>query len=336
RINADTAYIKLYQKYINNGVKVLGFIDSNKIGDNICHLKDIDSSYDYIIIGKTQYWIEIYKQLNLVRCYYEINGNYHKVNNKFIDSFTKEKLKEQELKKNTIKHSINKLQKLKSIHVNKRAFIIGNGPSLKIEDLDKLQNEITFGCNKIFLAYNETRWRPTYYTIEDRLDVDEYLDKVVDMEDVIRFIPDKFLDTNKIYSNLIYYPYKYSGISCENFSNDINEGFYSGFTVVYTMLQLAVFMGIKEIYLLGVDFSYKIPNFKNQAVLEDEGERNHFHKDYRSKGDKWFSPNLDLQYGAFLQAKEYADKYAIKIFNSTKNTKLDIFENVNFNEIYFD
>ena len=38
----------------------------------------------------------------------------------------------------------------------KRCFIIGNGPSLKLEDLNRLKNEITIASNKIYLIFNKT------------------------------------------------------------------------------------------------------------------------------------------------------------------------------------
>jgi len=48
-----------------------------------------------------------------------------------------------------------------------RAFIIGNGPSLKAEQLDRLINEVTFGVNRIHLIYDQTKWRPTNWIIMD-------------------------------------------------------------------------------------------------------------------------------------------------------------------------
>ena len=57
---------------------------------------------------------------------------------------------------------------LKDIHKGKRGFVIGNGPSLKIEDLDNLNNEITIASNKIYLAFEEKqKWRPKFYTVAD-------------------------------------------------------------------------------------------------------------------------------------------------------------------------
>ena len=49
--------------------------------------------------------------------------------------------------------SMDRLQAFKDIHKGKRAFIIGNGPSLKQTDLTKLKNEFTFGLNRIYLCF---------------------------------------------------------------------------------------------------------------------------------------------------------------------------------------
>lgn len=56
---------------------------------------------------------------------------------------------------------------LKDAHKGKRCFIIGNGPSLRADDLDKLENEYTFGANRIFNIYEQTNWRPSYYIAVD-------------------------------------------------------------------------------------------------------------------------------------------------------------------------
>ena len=60
-----------------------------------------------------------------------------------------------------------KLRKLKNIHKNNRAFILGNGPSLCVEDLNKIKDDITFPANKIYLAFDETSFRPKYYFVEN-------------------------------------------------------------------------------------------------------------------------------------------------------------------------
>ena len=53
------------------------------------------------------------------------------------------------------RESIRRLAALKDAHKGQRAFIIGNGPSLKQTDLTKLKNEFTFGMNRIYLMFPE-------------------------------------------------------------------------------------------------------------------------------------------------------------------------------------
>lgn len=62
-----------------------------------------------------------------------------------------------------------------------RAFVVGNGPSLKDMCLDKLVGEVTFAMNRIDLLYGPapdygirgTVWRPTYYVFIEWLGVDK-------------------------------------------------------------------------------------------------------------------------------------------------------------------
>ena len=60
-----------------------------------------------------------------------------------------------------------RIEKLKNINQGKRCFIIGNGPSLKIEDLNALVDEDCFACNRIYGLYDKTKWRPKYYCSQD-------------------------------------------------------------------------------------------------------------------------------------------------------------------------
>ena len=55
------------------------------------------------------------------------------------------------------------LENLKNIQEGKRCFLIGNGPSLRAEDLTCLyeHGEICFAFNRIYNIFEQTPWRPT-------------------------------------------------------------------------------------------------------------------------------------------------------------------------------
>lgn len=50
---------------------------------------------------------------------------------------------------------------------SRRCFVIGNGPSLRAENLSKLTHEASFASSRIYEIYEQTDWRSTYYCIHD-------------------------------------------------------------------------------------------------------------------------------------------------------------------------
>ena len=67
-----------------------------------------------------------------------------------------------------LKNSLETVSKFKNKHQGERCFIIGNGPSLDPNDLNRLNDEICFGTNGIYNIYSKTSWRPTYYCVTDK------------------------------------------------------------------------------------------------------------------------------------------------------------------------
>lgn len=232
---------------------------------------------------------------------------------------------------------------LKNIHRGHRCFVIGNGPSLEIEDLDKLTDEITFGCNKIYLAFNQTVWRPTYYSVLDVLVAENNKSVINNLklhkifrEDVRPFFNDandiiwlRALETPIVDGN-------YAG----RFSTNALEGVYGGWTVIFPQIQIAFYMGIREIFLIGVDFNFQVPQSTGKScqsgdILVHQGEENHFHPEYRKPGETWTTPLLDLQHKAFLAAKKTFEEHGGKIYNASRKTSLDVFPLVNFDDVIF-
>gem|GEM_PF-3940544 len=65
-------------------------------------------------------------------------------------------------------NNFNQLVSLKNSQIGKIGFLIGNGPSVRIEDLEHLSDAYTFGCNRLYLAYNQMKFRPTYLMSSDK------------------------------------------------------------------------------------------------------------------------------------------------------------------------
>ena len=98
-------------------------------------------------------------------------------------------------------------------------------------------------------------------------------------------------------------------------------------------IQLACFMGFSEIYLLGIDHSYKVPSKKEGNKYVSEGEVNHFHPDYRKPGELWHEPNLEVLEHSYETARRACEKLGVKIVNASRSTKLDVFERENLDKV---
>ena len=96
-------------------------------------------------------------------------------------------------------------------------------------------------------------------------------------------------------------------------------------------------MGFTEVYLIGMDFSYIIPESHKRTgdvLLSDTDDPNHFHKDYFGKGKTWKDPKLDRVMMNYKQAKFVYECAGRNIYNATIGGKLELFERVNFNALF--
>lgn len=218
-----------------------------------------------------------------------------------------------------------KLLKLKDTHIGERCFVVSTGPSLTIDDLEKLSGEITFSMNSIVMAYEDTDWRPTYYAIQDEYVCERMLPLIKKYKVrniLVSSLAVHYFDLGK---NATEYPLDLMnakmpfGKHKTKFSNDCFLRVYDGHSVTYSILQIAVYMGFKEIYLIGNDCSYL-------------GDKRHFreHGIVDSKGLDGAQERLFI---SFMEAKKYADNNGIKIYNATRGGALEIFQRVDLDEV---
>ncbi len=223
---------------------------------------------------------------------------------------------------------------LRNIHKGKRAFIIGTGPSLKISDLDKLKNEITFAFNRIYLAFNMTHFRPRYYLVFDSLVIEQSYKEINKLEGFFKIYPK---DKSKLAidkKTIILNPWEEKSSS---FSTNLLSYVFIVETVTTVALQLAFYMGIKEIFLLGMDFDYNSLNKqqnKTKRAVTSDGTVDHFLPNYRKKGDIWNLPDLDTMKKEFLTVKSIFKQDSRTIYNATRGGKLEIFPRVEFDSLF--
>jgi hypothetical protein len=188
----------------------------------------------------------------------------------------------------------------KNIHRGRRLFILASGPSLNEVDLSPLSRRIVMGLNRSVLLFPETNY---HCTMDQRL-FEQYADELKKT---------RFLFT--LEGRPWGVPIRLLG--SEGFSWDLEEGVYSGYTISYVALQIAVYMGFNEIFYFGLDLSH------------DKGGNTHFFgKDFHSRNhveSEFPKMRRMLEYGAEqLKGKD------VRVFNCSPTSDLDCFEKVSY------
>lgn len=241
--------------------------------------------------------------------------------------------------------STKEIRRLKEKYAGKRCFIVGNGPSLNKLDLSKLEGDYSFAVNGIFYKTKECGYRPTFYVVEDS---DVMLDNVDEINSYnsksTRFFPKNYKHLIKNKDNTIffnmdtgYYNETSPHFRIPRFSADMSNVLYCGQSVTMINLQIAYYLGFQEVYLIGMDFSYNIPDsaiIDGNRITSTEDDDNHFHPDYFGKGKVWHDPELDKVLASYKMMKLVYEMNGRKIFNATAGGKLELFERVDFDSIF--
>lgn len=216
------------------------------------------------------------------------------------------------------------LKNFHNIYKNKRCFIVATGPSLTVQDCNKLKNEYTFGMNSLIDLFDKTDWRPTFYVVQDINVYRKIKDRLYSRQKSNIFlgsvISEKFSlpqDINVFHNNqlnhrVMYYHKKYY----TRFSDNAYATVYDGYSITYSVIQLAVYMGFNEIYLIGCDNSI------------DYRSTDHFKECKTFVSDKYLASFTERSTIGYMEAKKYADIHNIRIYNATRGGYLEVFPRV--------
>ena len=227
-----------------------------------------------------------------------------------------------------------RLRAFRDRHRGQRCFVLGNGPSLARMDLDRLQGEVTFGLNRIYLLFDQTRFRPTYYVA-----VNEWV--LTQFAAEIRALPmPKFLNwtQRRLFGETEGTLFVHLALGLRDFfQTDITRAVSSGGTVTYVALQLAYFMGCRQVVLIGVDHRFADTGVPNQ-VEERRAERdaNHFHPQYFPKGVKWQLPDLLRSEQAYALARRVFKADGREIVDATLDGACPVFRKVSWEALFAD
>ena len=126
--------------------------------------------------------------------------------------------------------------------------LVANGPSLNNTPLHDFKCD-SMGLNKINLIFKKTTWRPKYITVTNGLVMQQTKNFYTNTDiQVFAEYKARFLGMNA--KNIAYFLTRPD----KNFHEDVVNGVGASGTVTFAALQLAIALGYRRIFIVGLDF----------------------------------------------------------------------------------
>lgn len=218
----------------------------------------------------------------------------------------------------------------KGAYAGNRCFIIGNAPSVCGMDLAPLNHEYTMVVNRGFLLRGQGLKHATFYGISDHNAYADYGSQ----------IPADFADHTCIFGSV---PWQKNAsrlnvmamytersrrkhMSAGFFQFNLKRPVAHSKTVVLQMMQMAVYAGFSEIYIIGVDNDFSMSNM-------------HFYKDTPQEKHNmrvWGLDPCEDNEKAFAAAHNLLAKKGVHVYNAGVGGKLQALPRVNYKDLFHD
>ncbi|ACH40729.1 MAG: hypothetical protein ACD_55C00005G0002 [uncultured bacterium] len=235
---------------------------------------------------------------------------------------------------------------LKNLHAGKRCFIVGNGPSIKSQDLTLLKDEVTIVVSSFFRHPDAKLIDPAYWVIAD---------PGFWMRPEETFYPALQFAQDKCVSPKLFFPsgafpflcqtnpgplidlhfYHYDETRSIEAPLDFSTGILPfGQNVVIVSLMLAFHLGCNPIYFVGCDH-----DFMRVTEAEYENQRvEHFYPESKKCVDyltwnQWRGAMAMMDY-QYQQLNNYARIWGFNVFNATAGGCLDHYPRVNYESLF--
>ena len=236
---------------------------------------------------------------------------------------------------------LNKNINLKNLFLDQKVFIIGLGPSIKNYDLNKLKNANIIMVNRSFRIPQYSSLTPKYHLLVDNKlasgrwpisFIDEVLLKSPDTKIVLNanwYHLDKFKNFR---DNKNIYWIKLNHISLLNgkYDYDLTKIISNGATVIECAITFSVYLGFKDINILGVE-----GNGLSRLMCNENSHWDGKDTDYENHNSLLYANDMISSQRGIKQwhsISKKLNKLNIKIYNLTKEGILDAYPYKDYNE----
>lgn len=241
-------------------------------------------------------------------------------------------------------------QKLHKLHKGKRCFILGTGPSVKTQNLSPLKSEICFALNTFYLHPQYAEITPEYHVFSGLANHPhissevgwEYLQELemkTGNATLFLNLDDKlFIQENDLFKkrDLFYFCNAHNWELLDELGIDLTRTIYAGLNVAVTTIQLAIYMGFEQIYLLGLDHNWLFNKPEDgHFYAMDEGiiEKNYAIRYRQSRNMRSAFEGHARLWLQYEKLNILAEKENISIYNATRGGWLDVFKRVEYDSL---
>lgn len=226
---------------------------------------------------------------------------------------------------------------LQNTHVGETCFVIGNGPSLLAADLDRLKQKQVFclASKGIYTIFNETDWRPDIWGVSDLDYLELKQHEINQLDGFLKLVcAQAYLKKGILIRDAIYYPFIQAERTPAFFNQDIMRGIHFYGTITGKLINIAVYMGFKEIYLLGCDHTCPVKTGEDGRKILDTSQRFHFSDDYYKSDEEQqkayknvlnFERSMQYVTNAYKDIRYACEMLDVKIYNATRGGELEVF-----------
>jgi len=194
-----------------------------------------------------------------------------------------------------------------------------------------LQNETTFGLNRIYLLFDEIGFETKYHVAVNNLVLEQTKDEMSELS-MPSFIGWNSRDAIDLERNTMFL--RSLNRSGPRFFKNIENGIWEGATVTYVAMQIAFYMGFSKVILVGVDHSFQTKGKPHTAIVSSGDDPDHFSPKYFGKGFRWQLPDLESSELAYRIADHVFRTSGREIVDATVGGQLDVFPKVDYESLF--
>ena len=237
-------------------------------------------------------------------------------------------------------------------HAGKRCFIIGTGPSINTMDLAPLKDELCIGLNGFYLHELSADIAPHYYltsgvSTHPLITEDAGHNWFREMEErtagstlLLQYVDRPFVHQHHLFegrqTHYFHWEVPWGSRQAEI---DATQPLFQFTNVAVMALQIALYMGFSEIFLLGLDHDWilrqadRLPTSFFRPEMDAVGRAGLTHWDTFNNWGITLRTYCNL-WAEYEAVRSYADQRGVKIFNATNGGMLDVFPRVEFSGLF--